>query len=513
MHRRLSATLRRLRLTVMSMRDSEFKQGWSFRVQQESSAGATRFLVLAWLTAAAAIAYISRNSLTVAEKSMRGDMQLSEEAMGVVLGPAFFWTYALAQIPTGWMAQRWGARWVLPAMSVLSSLATAALGWVQSLPGLIAARMVAGLGQAGLFPASTQTIARWHPATERAMASGALAAAMSLGGALGAFATGWLLEEGRWSWKSIFVLWAVPGLAWAVGFAWWFRDRPEPLHTPGNWPSGPESKPPDASTAKLSGVGSGLQPAASDSSQVRTNVSREAINSTKIEQQPLLEPQGARDGAHRDFSFALSVPLWLICGQQFFRAGGYAFFTSWFATYLQETRAASTAQSGLLTTIPLLAIVTSSLLGGMASDAVFRITKSVSLARRGLAACALTLSAACVAGMYFIQHTPTAMAVLAAGVFFSGLAGPCAYAVTMDLGGKQVAVLFGTMNMVGNFGAGLLPWIVPHWRRFWEAHPAWLGLVGGNSWHAVLWLFAATYLAAALCWLALRSDRPIISSV
>ena len=52
--------------------------------------------------------------ISVAEKTIRGDLGLSEEQMGLILGPAFFWTYALAQIPSSRLGERLGARRSLP---------------------------------------------------------------------------------------------------------------------------------------------------------------------------------------------------------------------------------------------------------------------------------------------------------------------------------------------------------------------------------------------------------------
>lgn len=439
---------------------------------QGAPAGTIRFAVLAWLIGAACFAYLCRNSIVVTEKTMRLDLGLTERQMGWILGPAFFWTYALAQIPTAWCAQRWGARRVLPVMMVISSLATAALAHGRDTISLALARVFGGLGQAGIFPASVQTIGHWHPATERAVASGALAAAMSIGGAIGVAATGWLLETQGCSWRTIFLLWALPGLGWAAGFAWWFRDTPQQFAAARRRlpPQAAAEVPPDAKLA-------------------------------------CSDPAGIHHIAYR---LLISLPLWLICGQQFFRAAGYAFFTSWFATYLQETRGVSTGESGLLTMLPLVAIVISSLAGGAFSDGVYRLSGNLSLARRGVATVALAASAMLVFATYWIDNTAMAMATLSAGVFCSGLAGPCAYAVTMDLGGRHVAVIFSTMNMIGNFGAGLLPWFVPFWRIWWESDVLRLAWVGGNSWHAVLWLFAGMYLAAALCWLALPLSGTII---
>jgi hypothetical protein len=62
--------------------------------------------------------------------------------------------------------------------------------------------------------------------------------------------------------------------------------------------------------------------------------------------------------------------------------------------------------------------------------------------------------------------------------------------------------------MVGNFGAGLLPVVVPVFREAIDKRPALLEMVGGNSWNAVLILFGSMYLLAALAWGMLRIDLP-----
>ncbi len=440
-----------------------------------------RFQVTAWLAVAAAIAYVCRNSLAVAEKTIRGDLGITETQMGWILGPAFFWTYALAQIPTAWCVQRWGSRRCLPWVSAAWSAATAAFALSRGWLSMLVYRCVTGVAQAGVFPGATRTVADWHPATERALASGILAAAMSIGGALGAMITGavldpqpgWQLPLPQISWQLLFTLYAVPGLLWACGFWWWFRDFPQ------------------------------QHPATNEAERKLVPASQPAGR------------DGVTEGGHEPtpwHALATSRAMWLICGQQFFRAAGYAFFGSWFATYLQEARGISTAGSGLLTTLPLLAIVLSSVMGGGFSDYVFRTTGSLNLARKGVAATMLALCAALIVGAYYIEDSTTAVVIISVGVFCSGFAGPCGYAVTMDMGGRHVAAVFSTMNMIGNFGAGLLPWVIPHFKQFWGRQPVLLELTGGSSWAAVLFLFAATYLAAALCWMMLRVEGTVFDS-
>lgn len=425
-----------------------------------------RVALSGWLCSGAVIAYLCRNSLAVAEKTIRLDLDISEETMGFILGPAFFWSYALFQIPGGVLGKKFGSRLWLPVFSAVSAGATMLLAIASGTVGLLSARIGTGVAQAGLFPCSAIAITKWFPRGERALTSGLLGAAMSVGAAIGAGLTGELLEITSWRWTM--ALYAIPGLIWAVGFRIWFRETP--------------AEHPSANAAEVD--------------YIRDDTSAET------HQAPETHPESESNLSW--LFLVVRASFWLICGQQFFRAAGYAFFASWFATYLQETRDVSTAKSGWLLTIPLIASVLASILGGGVSDYVYRRTGRLTLARSGLAAGSLFVCALLVFSAWFVQDATAATIVIGAGAFCAAVAGPCAYASTMDMGGRNVALVFSWMNMIGNFGAGLLPWVVPRFRAMIDETPELLSLCGGNSWNAVLILFAAMYLLASACWSLLR---------
>ncbi len=71
--------------------------------EKQSSArpSVVRFAVLAWLCAAAALAYVSRNAIAVAESTVRGDLGLTKEQSGWLMS-AFFISYAVFQRPWRW---------------------------------------------------------------------------------------------------------------------------------------------------------------------------------------------------------------------------------------------------------------------------------------------------------------------------------------------------------------------------------------------------------------------------
>jgi ACS family glucarate transporter-like MFS transporter len=422
-----------------------------------------RFAVLAWLCAAAALAYVSRNAIAVAESTMRSDLGLTKEQSGWLMS-AFFISYAVCQIPGAWVGQRFGARQALPAFAVTWSLATVATA-AGGLFSLIFSRVVQGVSQAGLFPVSTGVIARWFPRNGQALASGALASFMSAGGAVGAALTGWLVVAIGWRW--MFALYSLPGLLWAAWFWKWFRNAPQEHHS--------------VNVAERELI---APPAAPLDNAAPAGQNRD---------------DGLPTPAVPWLQLLTSPAMWCICGQQFFRGAGYMFFTSWFATYLQESRGVTIATSGLLTMLPLLSVVAGSLAGGVMSDAVLRRTRSIRLARQAVAGCSLGLCAALTLSAYLFADAVAAVLIISAGSFFAAVAGPCAYTVTIDMGGEHVPAVNSVMNMCGNFGAMLFPLAVP-----------WL-LRETGSWDAVLLSFGALHIAAALCWWWLRTEGNVFA--
>ena len=442
-----------------------------------------RFLVLGWLCAAAALAYVSRNAIAVAESTVRADLKLTMEESGWLMS-AFFFSYALCQIPAAQFAQRRGSRLALPVFAAAWSLAMAATAFASGLAMLFVTRTVQGIAQAGLFPTSTATVAKWFPKTGRAFATGSLGSFMSAGGAVGAWLTGVLLEVLQphvgpgWNWRLLFLVFALPGLLWAAGFWFWFRDEPR-AHASVN----------AAEVELIEGVVASSTPAhGAPASGPAKNVSP-------------TQRAGSETGAPPPtpwLALASSPALWWICGQQLFRAAGYMFFTSWFATYLQETRGVSIAKSGFLTMLPLLAVVVGGFAGGALSDWLLRRTGSRDWARRWLAMVCLFLCAGLIFWALGIEDALAAVVVISGGSFCAALAGPCAYTITIDMGGSDVATVNATMNMVGNLGAWAFPIVVP-----------WLLRQFGN-WDSVVVVFGACYVASAIFWLLLKPEGTLL---
>ncbi len=405
-----------------------------------------RYRTLGWLVLAAALAYLCRNAIGVAESTIREDLGLSLKQSGAFMG-AFFWTYAIMQVPSAWFAQRKGTRIALTVFAAGWCLATFGIAAAKVFWLLMAAQLIMGVAQAGIFPASCNTIGHWMPMARRSLACGLLAAGMQIGAIVASGMTGDLLESLHW--RLVFALYAIPGIIWAAAFVVRFRDRPE------------ES--PAVNEAEL-----------------------ELIHSTEATSSGESESAEAAPFPWR--RFFRNPAIWFLCGQQICRAAGYMFFASWFPTFLQETRDISVKDSGYLQGCVLGGTLLGSILGGWITDLIWKRTRNLRFSRSGVGASCLFLCAALILCAWFVQGVALAVALLTLGAFFAALAGPCALTATIDIGGDHVPQVFGLMNMTGNFAAAATPILV-----------GWLFEQTAN-WNLVLLLFAAVYLIGAASW-------------
>jgi MFS family permease len=390
-----------------------------------------RLQLLVFLCTITVVAYVQRLALSAPTKVIEGELRIGPEAMGVVLG-AWYWGYALAQLPAGWLADRIGSKPALVVFSVAWSLLTALTSLAPDFPSLVILWGLMGCAQAGIFPCCARAISQTFPRTAQAFASGALGASMNLGGAAGQWLTAQLLVS--LGWRAALGCYAVPGLVWALAFAL-ALPRYEP-------------------TAKA----------------------RAAFELP------------ADPGPVPWLKLATDRQMQLLNGQQFLRAAAFALFYTWFPRFLKETRGLTEPEAGAVAFWPLLAAAGGGLVGGALSDWLLRQTGSVRVARSGMACAAMAVCAACTLGAYQIADTTLSVALLCLGVFCGAAGGVSAYAVAIAYGGRRAAVVFATMNMSGNVGAGLFPLAV-----------GWLvGLTG--SWDFTLLVFAGLFAADAVCW-------------
>src|SRR3954470_11976062 len=105
-----------------------------------------RWVVVGLIFFGILISYVDRGNLAIAAPGIMRDFNMSPAAMGTLLS-SFFWTYAVFQIPAGYLVDRFGMRLVYAAAFLIWSLASAAVGVAQTAGQILALRLVLGLAE------------------------------------------------------------------------------------------------------------------------------------------------------------------------------------------------------------------------------------------------------------------------------------------------------------------------------------------------------------------------------
>lgn len=183
--------------------------------------GRFRWTIIAWLITGGIINYLDRAVLSIAAPSMIADLGLTRTDIGL-MGTVFAWTYAVMQLPAGWLIDRLGAKRIFTGAMALWSAATVMTGAVTSFPALLASRFVLGVGEAPCFPVFAKLTSVWFPRAERSLAAGLWDSSSKFGPAIAPVVLVGLLSA--FGWRPLFFIAGGIGLLYALAFAVFYRD-------------------------------------------------------------------------------------------------------------------------------------------------------------------------------------------------------------------------------------------------------------------------------------------------
>jgi ACS family glucarate transporter-like MFS transporter len=422
----------------------------------EQGRGNVRWFLVFWLFILSAVSFLDRVNISVAGSAIAADYKLSQVQLGWVFS-AFLWGYAFFQTFGGWLADRLGPRRVLTAGVVWWGIFTALTATVSpAMAGavffFVLVRFLLGAGEAIIFPASNQFISRWIPTQERGFATGLIFAGVGAGAGSAPVLVTYIMVHYGWRWS--FWLSALLGLL--AGLVWFLvsRDTPE-AH-------------PSVSTSELLHIQSGRHGGKTD----------ERISSSKpVTWSTILQ----------------SKEVWLVTLSYF--CFGYVawIFFSWFYIYLAKVRGLDLKSSAFYSTLPPLAMVTCSLLGGVMND---KLTKACGkrIGRCSIAVFALSLTAILLVIGSQAASARLAGIVLAGGAGALYLAQSSYWSVTADIAGASAGSTSGFMNMGAQLGGAVTAILTP----VIAAHFGW----------TYPFLVAATLSAlGAVAWLAVDPSR------
>ena len=180
-----------------------------------SPAPSVRWWIIGVLSLGMIIAYVSRSALAVplALPEFIRTFHLSITDRGV-LNSAFFWTYAVLQIPAGWIVDRYGVKFPYFLGFAIWCLASASTALTRSIPELILVQVLLGVGQSVVVPASYRWIRHHFVEKERGLAIALYMTGTKIGPAIGAPLAAWLIS--MYDWRVMFVMIGLGGLIWLV---------------------------------------------------------------------------------------------------------------------------------------------------------------------------------------------------------------------------------------------------------------------------------------------------------
>jgi ACS family glucarate transporter-like MFS transporter len=414
-----------------------------------------RWLLVFWLFVLSAVSFLDRTNISIAGGSLAADYGLSNLQLGFVFS-AFLVGYALFQTPGGWLADRLGSRRVLTGAVLWWGIFTALVAVIHSTTAhallyFIAVRFLLGAGEAIIYPASNQFVARWIPTGQRGIANGLIFAGVGAGAGVSPPLITWVMIQ--YGWRSSFYICALIGLA--AGAVWYFIASDKPEQHP--W----------VSPTELAEIETGLTVKPSNASASLVPWSR-ILASRSV----------------------LAVTIAYFCY-------GYVawIFFSWFFIYLKKVRGLDLKASAAYGMLPFIAMTVCCLLGGFLNDRISR-SRGKRTGRVGVAVFSMSLTSAFLIFGSRASDARLAGVVLAGGAGALYLSQSSFWSVTADIGGSSPGSVSGLMNMGAQLGgaltASLTPWIADRY-----------------GWTASFLVAAALCTFGALTWLFVDPDRKL----
>ena len=459
-----------------------------------------RYGVLAFACTLSMITYLDRASISNAVPdilAVYGFKAVSDLTWAFFV---FSLSYALFEVPTGWLGDVFGPRRTLirivlwwSVFTALTGLAGITLGKAVLVPflALVAIRFLFGIGEAGAYPNITRALHNWFPPQERGMTQGAVWTSGRLIGGLTPLIWTILVVNGLISWRAAFWLFGGLGVVWCLLFTIWFRNRPE--------------EKPSVNEAERQ--------------LIRAGIGHEADKAAAA------VPWG------RLFR---SRTLWALCLMYFCMSYGWYFNLSYLPDYLEQQHGVARADwvGSLYKGGPLIFGAVGCLLGGYLTDFYIRRTGNRRWGRRIFG---IFGHIVCVPLYLYCLIAPSAWTfalALALTGFFNDLAMGSCWAACQDVGRKHAAIVAGCMNTIGNLGGAAATWLTGtilglSLNTYAQAHGLNLdalkadpsqkgvldealrnGLLPGYQINFII--FAAVYIVAVFLWFGIDATKPVL---
>jgi ACS family glucarate transporter-like MFS transporter len=415
----------------------------------QPQASRVRWMILAVLFAVTTINYADRATIAIAGPELKKLLGLSPVQMGFVFS-AFAWSYVLAQLPGGWLLDRFGSKIVYFFSIFLWSLFTMLMGGVGFFTGaaavtaLFVLRLLIGAAESPSFPGNSRIASSWFPVSERGTAAAIFNSAQYFATVLFAPIMGWLVHS--FGWESVFFV--MGGLGIIMAFIW--------LKTV----YGPKDHP-RVNAAELAYIEAG-------GALVDLESKDKAAATTKLDTWSCIKQLlGNR------------MLLGVYIGQYCINTLTY-FFLTWFPVYLVQERHMTILKAGFVAALPAVAGFLGGVLGGVISDRLIKSGKSQSVARKTPIVCGMLLSTSMIVCNY-VEADWLVITVMSLAFFGKGI-GALGWAVVADTSPKEAGGMSGALfNTFGNTAGITTPIVIGYILEKTGSFSGALIFVGANA--------------------------------
>ena len=397
------------------------------------------------------ITYFDRLCISVAAPAITKEFGFSPSQMGRIFS-AFALAYALFEIPSGWLGDRIGTRKALTRIVICWTIFTMLTGAATGFYSLLIIRFLFGAGEAGAYPNIARTISHWVPLTEQGRGLSIAFFGQAVGSAIAAPLVFPFVENIGWRWT--FVLVGLIGFVWCGVWYWWFRDDP--------------AQHPSVRLEELQIIRAGK----TDTAVVAHHVPWKLLFSSRN--------------------------IWAICLMYFAFGYGIYFYVTWLPTYLIKARGFSAGNAKWFSALPWVVSGIAYLLGGWLTDKLAK--RNLMLARRGLGMVGYLVSGLALIAVALTPDRVVAACLLAVAACFQMITLSASWSACLDVGRKNVGVVTGAMNMIGNLGGAISPMVVGY------------AVEKLNSWTIPFYIAAGVFAFSALMWLFVNPYQPLIEA-
>ena len=425
-----------------------------------------RYLIVFMLFLITTVNYADRATLSITGSAMQKAMGITPIQMGYIFS-SFAWAYVIAQIPGGWLLDRFGSKRVYGCSIFFWSILTACQGFVAALPvgvaivTLFALRFFVGAAEAPSFPGNARLTATWFPTAERGTASAIFNSAQYFAAVLFTPIMGWITHEYGWP----HVYYAMGGLGVIMTLVWLktiYAPRQHPL----------------ANEAEVRFIADNGAMVDLEDKQLAAE-RRAAKAHTK------------NKGTHGRAVFAQLLKSRMMLGvfiAQYCITTLTYFFLTWFPIYLVQERHMSILKAGFVASIPAVAGFLGGVLGGIISDRLMKHGFTTSTARKVPIVVGMLLST-CMIACNYVDTQWLVVAIMAAAFFGKGV-GALGWAVVSDTAPKEASGMCAALfNTFGNTAGITTPIVIGYLVQ------------GTGSFSAALVFVAANAVIAIVCYL------------